>query len=379
MEANCPSDADLLAFVQGRYAAIQWNEVEEHVSSCDKCARRLDELEQEDHFIVQLRRADPASEGPSQSTRVTDEQPTVAPDHSADVASGDRVRYFGEYELLEEIARGGMGVVFKARQVKLNRIVALKMILSGELAGSQEVQRFKTEAEAAAQLDHPGIVPIFEIGEHQGQHYFSMGFVEGESLQDRIRNGPMDPWEAAKVCAKVGAAISYAHQQGVIHRDLKPANVLLDQNDMPKVTDFGLAKQVESEGDLTRTGVVMGTPGYMPPEQASGDTTSVGPPSDVYSLGAILYCLLTGRPPFQAANTLDTLMQVLEREPISPQDLNPQVPRDLNTITLKCLPNHSSMMLGVKWCVLVLNRVIHREQAFVLMHATVRMRAVIND
>lgn len=250
---------------------------------------------------------------------------------------GDNVRYFGEYELVEEIARGGMGVVFKARQVSLNRIVALKMILSGNLAGEEEVTRFKTEAEAAANLDHWGIVPIYEIGEHDGQHYFSMAFIEGDSLQDKVRNGPLDAREAAALCEKIATAIAYAHDRGVIHRDLKPANVLLDQDGQPKITDFGLAKQVQGESNLTQTGAVMGTPGYMPPEQASGDSTEVGPLADVYSLGAILYCLLTGRPPFQAASALDTLLQVVEKEPVSPRELNPNVPRDMETITLKCL------------------------------------------
>lgn len=250
---------------------------------------------------------------------------------------GDHLRYFGEYELVEEIARGGMGVVFKARQVGLNRIVALKMILSGNLAGDEEVSRFKTEAEAAAKLDHVGIVPIYEIGEHDGQHYFSMAFIDGESLQDRIRSGPLETRSAAELCAKIATAIAYAHERGVIHRDMKPANVLLDKDSQPKITDFGLAKQVQGDSNLTQTGTVMGTPGYMPPEQAAGNSTEVGPLADVYSLGAILYCLMTGRPPFQAANALDTLMQVVEKAPLSPRDLNPSVPRDLETITLKCL------------------------------------------
>lgn len=256
---------------------------------------------------------------------------------SAGPSAGERVRYFGEYELLDEIARGGMGVVFRARQVKLNRIVALKMILSGELAGAEEVQRFKTEAEAAANLDHPGIVPIYEIGEHEGQHYFSMGFVEGQSLAGRAKDGPLPPREAAEIVKKVAEAVAYAHEKGVIHRDLKPANVLLDANGEPRVTDFGLAKQVESNSDLTRTGAVMGTPSYMPPEQAGGKADEVGPRSDVYSLGAILYCLLTGRPPFQSANPTDVLLQVLDRDPVSPRSLNSEIDRDLETITLKCL------------------------------------------
>ncbi|TWT95462.1 serine/threonine-protein kinase [Neorhodopirellula pilleata] len=169
-----------------------------------------------------------------------------------------RVKYFGEYELLSEIARGGMGVVYKTRQVKLNRIVALKMILSGEFAGSEAVQRFHSEAESAANLDHPGIVPNYEIGEHEGQHYFSMGFIDGQSLQGKLAAGPMRAKEAARLCSKIAEAVAYAHSKNVIHRDLKPANVLIDGNGEPKVTDFGLAKKVEGDSGLTRTGDVMG-------------------------------------------------------------------------------------------------------------------------
>jgi len=256
-------------------------------------------------------------------------------------AVGAKVRYFGDYELLEEIARGGMGVVYKAKQVTLNRIVALKMILAGQLAGEEDVQRFHAEAEAAAGLDHPGIVPIFEVGEHEGQHYFSMGFVEGSSLSAKVADGPLPPKEAAEYTKKVAEAVAYAHEQGVIHRDLKPANVLLAANDEPRVTDFGLAKKVEGDSGLTATGQILGTPGYMPPEQASGKIDEVTETADVYSLGAILYNLLTVRPPFQADNPLDTLMQVLEQEPISPRRMNTKVPRDLETICLKCLDKAS--------------------------------------
>ncbi len=259
---------------------------------------------------------------------------TASPDNAPEI--GDKVRYFGDYELLEEIARGGMGVVYKARQANLNRIVALKMILAGQFAGEEDVQRFYTEAEAAASLDHPGIVPIFEIGEHAGQHYFSMGYIEGESLAQRVADGPLPPQEAAELVKKICDAMAYAHERGVIHRDLKPANILIDSNGQPKVTDFGLAKKTEADSGLTGTGQILGTPAYMPPEQASGKT-DVGPLADVYSLGAILYCLLTGRPPFQASSPMDTLLQVLDQEPVAPRTQNPQVSGDLDTICLKCL------------------------------------------
>jgi WD40 repeat protein/tRNA A-37 threonylcarbamoyl transferase component Bud32 len=245
-------------------------------------------------------------------------------------------RYFGDYELGRELARGGMGVVFKARQVPLNRTVALKMILSGRLASDAEVKRFYLEAEAAANLDHPAIVPIHEFGQHDGQHYFSMGFVEGQSLSQKLAAGPLPPREAARLLREVAGAVQYAHDHGVIHRDLKPANILLDAGEHPKVTDFGLAKKLEGDSELTASGQVVGTPSYMPPEQASGHQ-HVSPPADVYSLGAILYHLLTGRPPFQAASVMETLKQVVESEPVAPRALNAQVPRDLETIALKCL------------------------------------------
>ena len=206
-----------------------------------------------------------------------------------------------------------MGVVFEARQSSLNRKVALKMILAGQLADETDVKRFYIEAEAAANLDHPGIVPIFEVGQHEGQHYFSMGFVEGQSLAQRLAEGPLPAREAAELIRRVSEAIEYAHQHGVIHRDLKPANILLDQNGNPRVTDFGLAKKIEGDSGLTGSGQIMGTPSYMPPEQAGGKRGEVGPAADVYALGAMLYDLLTGRPPFQAATAMDTVLQVIER------------------------------------------------------------------
>ncbi len=284
------------------------------------------------------------------------EAPTIAPSPSQlsdvqTVASGSlenparevgtKVRYFGDYELLDEVARGGMGVVYKARQVSLNRTVALKMILAGQLAGPDDVLRFHTEAEAAAQLNHPGIVPIYEVGEHESQHYFSMEFVQGKSLADKIKDGPLTARLAAEYTKKVAEAMAYAHERGVIHRDLKPANVLLDQNDEPKVTDFGLAKRFEDDSGLTATGQILGTPSFMPPEQASGKIDEITETADVYSLGAILYTLVTGRPPFQAASHMDTLLQVLDHEPVSPRTLNSHVPQDLETVCLKCLEKDS--------------------------------------
>ncbi|MGB7343595.1 MAG: protein kinase [Pirellulaceae bacterium] len=246
-------------------------------------------------------------------------------------------RQFGPYELIDELARGGMGVVFRARQTKLNRLVALKMILSGELAGEEQVRRFYAEAESAAALDHPGIVPVFEVGEHDGQHFFSMGLVDGDSLAATIREQTLTPRQCVGLLQQVTDAVAYAHDQGVIHRDLKPANVLIDSSGQPRVTDFGLAKRVSGDSGMTATGQIMGTPSYMPPEQAAGRIDEIGVTADVYSLGAILYEMLAGRPPFRGASPIETVRQVLENDPVEPSRLNPGVDRDLETICLKCL------------------------------------------
>lgn len=243
----------------------------------------------------------------------------------------------GDYELLEEIAEGGMGVVYRARQLSLNRIVAIKMVQAAGNVGSHFIQRFRTEAEAVAKLQHSNIVAIHEIGEHEGHHFFSMEYVDGPDLLKLVGNKPLPARQAAGYAKTVAEAIHYAHQQGVLHRDLKPSNVLVNSSDQPKITDFGLAKVLTSDTELTLSGQVLGTPHYLPPEQASGTRGQIGPWSDVYGLGALLYFLLTSRPPFQAQELTDVLDHVLHREPVSPRLLNPSVPRDLETICLKCL------------------------------------------
>jgi tRNA A-37 threonylcarbamoyl transferase component Bud32 len=244
---------------------------------------------------------------------------------------------FGDYELLEEIAHGGMGVVYKARQVSLNRVVAVKMIRADRLAREEDIRRFRTEAQAAAQLQHPNIVAIHEVGAIDGQHFYSMDFVAGRSLAQIAREKPLSPKQAARYVQKIAEAIHYAHQRGILHRDLKPSNVLIDENDEPRVADFGLAKLMAGDSEMTLSGTVMGSPSYMPPEQASGRSREVTVCSDIYSLGAILYDVLCGRPPFRAETTMETLRQVLEMEPVLPRVLNPRAPRDLETIVLKCL------------------------------------------
>ena len=244
---------------------------------------------------------------------------------------------FGDYEVQEEIGRGGQGVVYRARQKSLNRTVALKVIGLGHWATEAHVKRFRREAEAAASLDHSGIVPIYEVGECDGSCYFSMKFVEGGQLDAVVRRESMPVRRAAELIAKVARTVHYAHEHGILHRDIKPGNILLDGKGEPHLTDFGLARLVETESTVTRTLEVLGTPSYMAPEQAVGNNTAVSSATDVYGLGAVLYQLLTGHPPFAGGTTYETIKLLLDTEPRQPRVLNPKIDRDLSTICLKCL------------------------------------------
>lgn len=248
-----------------------------------------------------------------------------------------KLRYFGDYELLDEIAFGGMGVVYRARQVSLDRVVAIKMMRPGVLATDDEIRRFQTEARTAASMQHPNIVAIHEVGECEGLHYFSMDFVDGPNLAELIRHKPLPSQEAARYVQLLADAVQYAHSKGILHRDLKPSNVVVDAAGRPRITDFGLARPLDTGSGMTANGALIGTPAYMPPEQAAADGQPLTAATDCYSLGAILYELLTGRPPFQAGSPVATLRAVLEDEPAPPRSVVPAVDRDLEAICLHCL------------------------------------------
>src|SRR5437762_5041725 len=261
----------------------------------------------------------------------------VAPTSQKTARAAELLGELGDYELLDEVGRGGQGVVFRARQKSLNRTVALKVISLGQWASKAHLKRFRLEAEAAARLEHPGIVPIHEVGERDGSCYFSMKFVEGGQLDEVVRRESMSTRQAAELIAKVARTVHFAHEHGILHRDIKPGNILLDAKGEPHLTDFGLARLVESESSVTQTLDVLGTPSYMAPEQAVGNNAAVSSVTDVYGIGAVLYQLLTGHPPFAGGTTYETIKLLEDTEPRPPRSLNPKIDRDLSTICLKCL------------------------------------------
>ncbi len=290
---------------------------------------------------LQTWRGAPAGNATQRASPATPAADDIPPTTSTGVdaaAPHPRTRRFGNYELLEEIGCGGMGVVYRAKQHNLKRVVALKMILSGHFASRQEIDRFHRGAEAAAHLQRQNIVQIHEVGEHEGVHYFTMDYVQGKSLAERVQaEGPLPPKQAARYIEKTAEAIHYAHQQGTYHRDLKPANVLIDETDEPRITDFGLAKRLDDDPEMTKETDFFGTSSYMPPEQAARRWNYVRPPRHSNFLGATLYHLLTGRPPFREENLADTVLQVIHSDPIPPRDFNPKIPRDLEAVVLMCL------------------------------------------
>ena len=280
----------------------------------------------------------PSARSPRDVDTASEESPQVtsaSPDRGEGLpTSGSRI---DDYEILGEIARGAMGVVYRARHRSLDRIVAIKMVLDAENAGEDLRTRFANEARAAAALDHPGIVPVYDVGEWHHRPYFAMAYVDGVSLAEMLRDGPIPPRRSAQIAQQIADAIDHAHQNQIIHRDLKPANVLIESTGTVRVADFGVSKLIEGGSELTQLGELIGTPHYMPPEQAGGSDQPIGPAADIYSIGAVLFSMLTGRPPFQASSPVDVVAQVVTQDPVAPSALNASVPTDLEIITLKCL------------------------------------------
>jgi tetratricopeptide (TPR) repeat protein len=389
----CPGTESLRQFLLGKLISHEAGSVEQHLADCASCLAQVPNLEAEDSVVAamraptraysveqnvvedlleRVRRLRASSAGPptiaaASLKTFTDPDQTCGDIPVVDVGAEDPSPHLTHslpaghastrahpavpeapagppapptvpgYEILGELGRGGMGVVYKARKLNLDRLVALKMILVGAHAGPQELARFRAEAEVVARLHHPGIVQIYEIGEHEGLPYLALEYVEGNSLAKQLDGTPQNTRSAAELVQSLARAMRAAHECGVIHRDLKPANVLLAADGTAKITDFGLAKQLDKEGGQTQSGAIVGTPAYMAPEQAQARHQEIGPAADLYALGVILYELLTGRPPFRSEKPLDTLWQVIHQEPVAPSRLQPSVPRDLETICLKCL------------------------------------------
>jgi serine/threonine-protein kinase len=348
--SDCPDREALAAFSRGRLPDEPLEIIAEHISACPRCATLLEELQKEDTILSHLRR--PSSDSPvvdeaiclrlaEQACAIGEAVPlqSTLPDaRSTEVATGPPLpAIFGPYLLLECLGHGGMGVVFKARQETLKRLVAVKMIRAGMYASAEERLRFRREGESIARIRHAHVVQIHEFGEHAGQLYFSMELLEGGTLAGRLRDGPMPESDAAELVRTLAQAVAAAHAQGIVHRDLKPGNVLLAADGSVKITDFGLAKLLNEDSNVTCTDAILGTPAYMAPEQARGERQQIGPATDVYALGAILYEALTGHAPFHGESRSQTLEQVRDREPEPPSRRRPGLARDLEAICLKCL------------------------------------------
>jgi tetratricopeptide (TPR) repeat protein/predicted Ser/Thr protein kinase len=335
----CPDVEHLRQLTLGELPGAEAEAIEAHALHCAECASVLNSLYGKDP-----RAGDSAGEiaAPEQlePTLPVADAPVAATLSGMPGSAPAPTAAFPElpgYEILEELGRGGQSVVWKARQRSLDRLVAVKMILAGAAADPEERARFRREAEAVAHLRHPNIVQIYDVGEQAGQPFFALEYVDGGSLAEKLAGTPQPARAAAQLVATLASAMHWAHERGIVHRDLKPGNVLLAADGTPKISDFGLAKRLQRDATLTQTGCIMGTPSYMAPEQAAGKNRDVGPAADVYALGAVLYAMLTGRPPFLGETPLDTLAQVPFQEPVPPRRLQPTVPRDLDTIALKCL------------------------------------------
>jgi WD40 repeat protein len=340
--SHCPTPAELDQFLEEQLDDERQETLSLHVASCPTCQAALERLTERSCVLPDGSLAVRLTPRPAPSAAFLDQLKQTPPDVPlsrpfSSRSAGSAPPQVPGYEILGELGRGGMGIVYKARQISLNRIVALKMVLAGSHAGPQDLARFRQEAEAVVQLRHPNVVQIYDVGEAGGRPYIALEYVEQGSLVHRLHGDPQPLEPAVALVETLARTIHYAHEKGIIHRDLKPANVLLGHDGIPKITDFGLAKRLDASGTGTRSGEVLGTPSYMAPEQANRHAAQVRAPADVYALGAILYEMLTGRPPFKGATPLDTVLQVLHDEPVPPRRLRPQVPRDLETICLKCL------------------------------------------
>ncbi len=336
--SDCP-DRDLLErLLDNRLADTELDELDRHVKGCASCQQALEELTDDRRWISELRHEVTQLSAATELERAGD--PPGVTDGATAAAKGSGARVAPAvpgYEISGELGRGGMGVVYHARHVRLNRPCALKMILAGAHAGPEDLARFVTEAEAIARLQHPSIVQIRHIGDADGLPFLELEYVAGGSLDRQLDGTPWPPTQAARLAEQVALGIAEAHRQGIVHRDLKPSNVFLAADGTPKVGDFGLAKMLDRQAMLTRSESVMGSPSYMAPEQASGHAREAGPAVDVYAVGAVLYELLTGRPPFRGTTANETLEQVKTTEPVPPSRLVPGVPRDVETICLQCL------------------------------------------